>query len=113
MDQSKAELLEKLILKAWTNYCLKNWLSENHAQPYAPEHKVKRLLDRCGTLLLRDVPKGERDTLTSYKEMMIGSREVSVSDCPEGIAQMFEDGAVDVGNASADDRLRYSLLMEK
>ena len=24
-DQSKRELLEKLILKKWTGYCLKNW----------------------------------------------------------------------------------------
>ena len=74
---------------------------------------MKRLLDRCGTLLLRDVPKGDQDTLTSYKEMMVGSREISVSDCPEGIADMCESGKPDIANESADDRLRYSLLTEK
>ena len=66
-EQSKAELIERLILKPWQGYCLKNWLNENHAQIYAPEHKVKRLLDRCGTLLLRDAPPGHHDTLTSYE----------------------------------------------
>ena len=71
------------------------------------------MLDRCGTLLLRDIPKGEQDTLTSYKEMIVGSREISVSDCPEGIAQMAEDGAIDIGSASIDDRQRYALLIEK
>lgn len=102
-----------LILKPWTKYCLKNWLSANDKQPYAPENKVKRLLDRCGTLLLRDVPKGNRATLTSYKEMMVGSREINISDCPEGIAQLFEEGMTDIAKATPDDRLRYSVLKEK
>lgn len=111
-EQSKAELIERLILKPWTGYCLKNWLSENHAQTYAPEHKVKRLLDRCGTLLLRDVPQAERDTLTSYKEMMIGSRELSASSCPEAIAAMIEHGQANLLELSPDDRLRYQILTE-
>lgn len=100
-------------MRKWTGYCLKNWLSENHGQPYAPEYKVKRLLDRCGTLLLRDVPKGGQDTLTSYKEMIVGNREISVSACPGGYAEMLENGALVIGNASADDRLQYALLTEK
>ena len=93
-EQSKAELIERLILKPWAAYCLNNWLSDNHEQMDAPEHKVKRLLDRCGTLLLRDVPPGNRDTLTSYKEMTVGSREINLSACPEGIAEMAESGQV-------------------
>lgn len=101
-----------MILKPWTGYCLKNWLSENHAQMFAPEHKVKRLLDRCGTLLLRDVPQDERDTLTSYKEMMIGSREISASGCPEAIADIIENGYVDFSHLAPDDRLRYKMLTE-
>ncbi len=80
-------MLEQLILKPWNEYCMKNWLSENHEQSFAPEHRVKRLLDRCGTLLLRDVPQEERDTLTSYKEMVIGRREISVTCCPAAVAE--------------------------
>lgn len=112
-DQSKIELIEELILKYWSNYCLKNWLSDNHEQPYSPEIKVKRLLDRCGTLLLRDVPPDERDTLTSYKEMIVGSREINVSDCPEAIAEMLESGCVQLNRLTPDDRLRYELLTDK
>lgn len=112
-EQSKAELIERLILKPWQGYCLKNWLSENHAQIYAPEHKVKRLLDRCGTLLLRDVPPEYHDTLTSYKEMIIGSREINLSDCPEAIAELAESGALDLSLLSADDKLRFELLKDK
>ena len=112
-DQSKIELIEERILKYWSNYCIKNWLSENHDQPYSPEMKVKRLLDRCGTLLLRDVPPDERDTLTSYKEMVVGSREINVSDCPEAIAEMLESGCVQLNRLTPDDRLRYELLTDK
>ena len=112
-EQSKAELVERLILKPWQGYCLKNWLSENHAQIYAPEHKVKRLLDRCGTLLLRDVPPEHHDTLTSYKEMIIGSREINLSDCPEAITELAESGALDLSLLSADDKLRFELLKDK
>lgn len=113
LEQSKAELIERLILKPWQEYCLKNWLSENHAQIYAPEHKVKRLLDRCGTLLLRDVPPEYHDTLTSYKEMIIGSREINLSDCPEAIAELAESGALDLSLLSADDKLRFELLKDR
>ena len=74
---------------------------------------MKRLLDRCGTLLLRDVPPDERDTLTSYKEMVVGSREINVSDCPEAIAEMLESGCVRLNRLTPDDRLRYELLTDK
>lgn len=74
---------------------------------------MKRLLDRCGTLLLRDVPPDERDTLTSYKEMVVGSREINVSDCPEAIAEMLESGCVQLNRLAPDDRLRYELLKDK
>lgn len=74
---------------------------------------MKRLLDRCGTLLLRDVPPDERDTLTSYKEMVVGSREINVSDCPEAIAEMLESGCVRLNRMTPDDRLRYELLTDK
>lgn len=74
---------------------------------------MKRLLDRCGTLLLRDVPPDERDSLTSYKEMVVGSREISVSDCPEAIAEMLEGGCVQLNRLTPDERLRYALLTDR
>lgn len=54
----------------------------------------------------------ERDTLTSYKEMMVGSREISVSSCPEAIADMLESGKADLNTLSPDDRLRYQLMVD-
>ena len=74
---------------------------------------MKRLLDRCGTLLLRDVPPGERGTLTSYKEMEVGRREINLSDCPEGLADMIESGDIRLSDLSKDDRARYELLVEQ
>ena len=111
-EQSKAELIEQLILKSWADYCLRNWLNDNQHDKNSPECRVKRLLDRCGTLLLRDVPSDKRLTLTSYKEMTMGSRELNLSDCPEAIAQMFESGEIDLSRLSADDKLRYQMLIE-
>ena len=111
-EQSKAELIEQLILKHWADYCLRNWLNDNQHGKNSPECRVKRLLDRCGTLLLRDVPSDKRLTLTSYKEMAMGSRELNLSDCPEAIAQMFESGKIDLSRLSADDKLRYQMLIE-
>lgn len=102
-----------MILKPWNEYILKNWLSENHGQRFAPEYRVKGLLDRCGTLLLRDVPQEERDTLTSYKEMVVGRREISVSSCPAAIADMYISGDVDLTKLKPDDRLDYEMLTER
>lgn len=73
---------------------------------------MKRLLDRCGTLLLRDVPSEKKDTLTSYKEMVVGSREINASDCPEAIASMLESGCMDRNLLTADDRLKYDMLLD-
>lgn len=105
-------MIEQLILKPWADYCLRNWLNDNQHGKHSPECRVKRLLDRCGTLLLRDVPPDKRLTLTSYKEMAVGSRELNLSDCPEVIAQMFESGKIDFSRLSADDKLRYKMLIE-
>lgn len=112
-EQSKAELIEQLILKPWADYCLRNWLNDNQHGKNSPECRVKRLLDRCGMLLLRDVPPDKRLTLTSYKEMAVGSRELNLSDCPEVIAQMFESGKIDLSRLSSDDKLRYQMLIER
>lgn len=38
---------------------------------------------------------------------MVGSREISVSSCPEAIADMLESGNADLNTLSPDDRLHY------
>ena len=93
-EQDKADLISKQILEPWTGYCLRNWLSEHPDAPYSPEKKVKWLLDRCGTLLLRDVPEDSRDTLTSYKESMIRLREINASDCPPSVSSLLEGSEI-------------------
>lgn len=43
---------------------------------------------------------------------MVGSREISVSSCPEVIADMLESGKADLNILSPDDRLRYQLMVD-
>ena len=43
---------------------------------------------------------------------MVGSREISVSSCPEAIADMLESGKVDLKTLSPDDKLRYQLMVD-
>ena len=74
---------------------------------------MKRLLDRCGALLLRDVPEDKRDTLTEYKELSISCRELCQSDCPEAISAMLESGSVSLESLSRDERLLYQTLIDK
>ena len=61
---------------------------------------MKWLLDRCGTLLLRDVPGDSRDTLTSYKESMIRLREINASDCPPCVSSLLEGREITQENLS-------------
>lgn len=42
----------------------------------------------------------------------MGSREISVSSCPEVIADMLESGKADLNILSPDDRLRYQLMVD-
>ena len=45
--------------------------------------------------------------------MIIGSREINLSDCPEAIAELAESGALDLSLLSADDKLRLELLKDR
>lgn len=103
-EQEKVELIKELILKPWTGYCLKNWLNDGHGQSRSPEIKVKRLLDRCASLLLRDIPVKERDTLSDYKEAVVKIREIPFSECPEPIQSMMESGSLQSINMSGDQQ---------
>lgn len=112
-EQSKAELIEQRILKPWADYCLNNWLNDNSGNTLSPEIRVKRLLDRCGSLLLRDIPLDKRNTLTSYKEMVIGSREIGFSDCPAQLAAMAECGNVRLDMLPKEEKQAYRQLTER
>ncbi len=79
----------------------------------APENRVKRLLDRCGTLLLRDVPRDERNTLSDYKEVMNDKREISLSDCPCGASFMINDDGEQALSGEHWGRARYEAMLER
>ena len=111
-EQEKVELINELILKPWTGYCLKNWLNDGHGQTLSPEQKVKRLLDRCASLLLRDVPAKERDTLSDYKEGMVKVREIPFSECPEPIQAMMESGSLQSLSMSGDQQRQIREFLE-
>lgn len=52
--QNKKELLQKLILDKWEDYCNNHWLFQGKIDPYKFNHEdnVKNLLDRAATFLL-------------------------------------------------------------
>lgn len=112
-EQNKAELIDQLILEPWADYCLKNWMNDHSGNALSPEIRVKRLLDRCGTLLLRDIPLDERNTLTSYKEMIAGSREIGFLDCPAELAAMVEGGKVCLDMLPREEKQAYRQLTER
>lgn len=61
-------------------------------------------MDRCGTLLLRDVVAEDRDTLTIYKEEALKNREINMSDCPAIVLQLLETGKLDTASLNCDER---------
>ena len=79
-------------------------------KPGSPEHKIKRFLDCCGYLLLRENPEG---TLTDYEEMMHGSREISVSSCPSWIGDKVDGGGCTLTAGQADEQARFECLLDK
>ena len=61
-------------------------------------------MDRCGTLLLRDVPSNDRDTLSAYKESILNSREINMSDCPACVLELLETGEMETAMLNRDQR---------
>lgn len=74
-----------------------------------PETNIKRFLDGCAYILLRDDPG---DTLTDYKEIMIGSKELNVSSCPACIADIVDGGGATLSMGDEDENLRFATLLE-
>ena len=61
-------------------------------------------MDRCGTLLLRDVPSDDRDTLSDFKEAFRRSREINMSDCPGCVLELLETGELNASALNRDER---------
>ena len=79
-------------------------------KPGSPEQKIKRFLDSCAYLLLRDNPEG---TLTDYKEVMHGRNEIDVSSCPSWIADRMDAGGCTLSGGMEDERTRFECLLDK
>ena len=50
------------------------------------------------------MPSDDRDSLTSYKEAILRSREINLSDCPGCVAELLETGELDTSLLSKDQR---------
>lgn len=81
-DQTWLQIITEKILPYWSQYCNRNWLSENHEAVYAPEKRVKWFLDRLGWLLI----EGSGGIESEYKAMIHKVREIPVTDCPAEIS---------------------------
>ena len=71
------------------------------------ESNIKRFLDSCAYILLRDDPG---DTLTDYKDIIIGSKELNVSSCPAYIADVIDGGGATLSMSDTDEELRFHTL---
>ena len=61
-------------------------------------------MDRCGTLLLRDVPSDDRGTLSDFKEVFRRNREINMSDCPGCVLELLETGELNASALNRDER---------
>lgn len=98
---------EEILTEENIEYCLRHWMDDSPNRRNSPASRVKKFLDDVAYLLLRDDPG---DTLTRYKILSQGSREISVSSCPAEITHYVHGARC----APADDeREAFSLLNEK
>ena len=79
-------------------------------KPGSPEQKIKRFLDSCAYLLLRDNPEG---TLTDYKEVMHGRIEIDVSSCPSWVADKIDAGGCTLTGGTEDEQTRFECMLDR
>ena len=79
-------------------------------KPGSPEQKIKRFMDSCAYLLLRDNPEG---TLTDYKEVMHGRNEIDVSSCPTWVADRMDAGGCTLSGGTEDEQTRFEFLLDR
>jgi len=105
--QSKLEIVRDMLLPRWENHCLRQWMGQGGQTE--GEMRVKRFLDGCAYILLRDNSDG---TLTDYKEMIIGSKEISASSCPAFISDIIDGGGATLCMGDEDEMLRFETMLE-
>lgn len=82
-DQDRVAILKELVLDYWSDYIEEHWLDDATASDgtlSTGETRVKRLLDACGTFLLKGDDTG---LISAYMRTRTASREVPISACPE------------------------------
>ena len=107
--QSKRQIVEDVLLRPWTQYCLRHWMSAD-GKPGSAEQRIKRFLDGCAYLLLRDNPEG---TLTDYKEMTRGRNEIDVSSCPAWVGDLLDAGGYSLRGGDIEENARFACLLER
>lgn len=107
--QSKRQIVEDVLLRPWTQYCLRHWMSAD-GKPGSAEQRIKRFLDGCAYLLLRDNPEG---TLTDYKEMTRGRNEIDVSSCPAWVGDLLDAGGYSLRGGDIEENARFFCLLER
>lgn len=98
---------EDLLTEERIEYCLRHWMDDSPNRRNSPESRVKQFLDDVAYLLLRDDPG---DTLTHYKILSQGSREIDVSSCPAEITDYFYGARC---APAEDEHETFDLLNEK
>ena len=107
-EQTWAEVVEKVILPHWIQYCERNWISPNHEAVYAPEKRVKWFLDRLGWLLI----SGSDDIESEYKNMVHTVREIPVTECPAEISDLMYSDRHVTENVEDNDG-QFDQLLER
>lgn len=101
--QNRNECLEMSVLRRWSEYCEKNWLSDNHEAIDAPEKKVKRFLDSCAYFVLRPDTEGIE---TDYQKEKRGMCEISLSSLPASYTARVYGGNAE---CTAEDKLAMDI----
>ena len=50
------------------------------------------------------MPQDEKNTLSAYKESILGDREINLSDCPACVMELLETGELDTAALNHDER---------
>lgn len=78
--------------------------------PYSRERRVKAFLDACAYLLLRDNPEG---TVSHYKDIMNGKREIPVSSCPQMVDHLIYSGRQPPEDEGDNEFSKFALMLER
>lgn len=79
-------------------------------RPGSPEQRIKRFLDGCAYLLLRDAPEG---TLTKHEEIKHERYEISVSSCPAWVSGLIDAGSYSPRGNSDEEEARFRCLLDR